>query len=110
MPSSDARSRPSAPTCGSTRPFTRSGRPAGSSRSRPSSRSGDRYRGGTMTPLEIPFNHHGGDGRVLVSCVSDDDPGALGLPEHAKGFPVCTATVGSDAQGYGAVMGWLQLV
>jgi hypothetical protein len=49
--------------------------------------------------MEIEFWHEGVLGHVLVSCVPNDDPGAFGKDEHARGFPVCTATIDYPGRG-----------
>lgn len=68
----------------------------------------------------IPFGLRSLDGRVEVRRTANGDParwgyplleGALGFPaEKAKGFPVVSATVRYPGEGYGACMGWVQLV
>jgi hypothetical protein len=45
-----------------------------------------------------------------VSCVSNDDPAALGKGEDARGLPVCTATIDYPGRGYRGLFGWVQLV
>ena len=40
----------------------------------------------------------------------NSDPEALGCAPHARGFPVCTATVRYARRGYLGVLGWIQLV
>jgi hypothetical protein len=60
--------------------------------------------------MEIDFRHDGDQGRVTVTCVPNDDPGAVGKSEEARGFPICSATVAYPGAGYRAVFGWVQLV
>jgi hypothetical protein len=60
--------------------------------------------------MEIEFWHEGVLGHVLVSCVPNDDPGAFGKDEHARGFPVCTATIDYPGRGYRGFFGWVQRV
>lgn len=68
----------------------------------------------------IPFRLRGLDGRVEVRLTTNDDPArwgypllesALGFPaEKAEGFPVASAAVRYQGEGYGAAMGWVQTV
>lgn len=60
--------------------------------------------------LSIDFRHAGVDGRVVVTCVPNGDPGRVGKGEEARGFPACTATIDYPAEGYRALFGWVQLV
>jgi len=64
-----------------------------------------------MVPsLDMTFRYDGQAGGVSVSCVSNDDPFAVGTPPEAAGFPMCEATIAFPAQGYRALFGWIQLV
>jgi hypothetical protein len=63
-----------------------------------------------LVSLEINFLHVGLKGRVLVSCVANDDPSRVGKGDEAKGFPVCTATIEHPGEGYRGLFGWVQLV
>lgn len=68
----------------------------------------------------IPFGLRGLDGRVEIRRTTNDDPARLGYallesalgfpPEQAKGFPVVSAAVRYAGEGYGAAMGWVQIV
>ncbi len=68
----------------------------------------------------IRFALRGLDGRVEVRCTANNDPrrwgyhlleDALGFPpEKAEGFPVVSARVRYPGEGYGAAMGWVQVV
>lgn len=50
-------------------------------------------------------------GRVDVECVPNDDPRAYGCWwPGAFSYPVCTARVAYPGRGYGAMLGWVQLV
>jgi hypothetical protein len=57
-------------------------------------------------------------GRVLIHYGANDDPDRWGYPllgmsypvELAKGFPVIQAEVDYPAEGYAAVLAWIQLV
>jgi hypothetical protein len=68
--------------------------------------------------VKIEFMVRGCAGSVQVTCVPNDDPRAYGCdllvpglgPEFYLDFPLCTATVDYDGQGYSAVFGWVQLV
>ena len=60
--------------------------------------------------LTIDFRHAGVEGRVVASCVPNDDPGSVGKGDEARGFPVCMATIDYPAEGYRALFGWVQLV
>ncbi len=68
--------------------------------------------------LDLPFGLRGRGGTVHVTVVPNPgttDPGCEFLlfgmpPEIVLGYPVCTATVDYDGEGYGAVLGWTQLV
>jgi hypothetical protein len=67
---------------------------------------------------EFPFRLRGVDGVVRVLLARNDEPERwgwrlLGLDvplEHIVGFPVVEATVDYPAEGYAAVMGWVQVV
>jgi hypothetical protein len=66
----------------------------------------------------IPFELRGLDGRVDVEYLVNEDPARWGypllglgsLPDHARGCPVARATVTYPAEGYAALMGWIQVV
>ena len=60
--------------------------------------------------MEFVFRYGGSAGRVLVSCVPNDDPVGLGKREGDRGIPYCTATIEFAGRGYWALMGWVQLV
>ena len=60
--------------------------------------------------MKIQFLHEGRRGHVGISCVPNDDPGSVGQPDEARGFPTCTATVEYQGAGYRAFFGWVQLV
>jgi hypothetical protein len=67
---------------------------------------------------EFPFRLRGVDGRIRVSLGTNEDPrrwgwDLLALPvplEYVQGFPVIEATVEYPAEGYAAILGWVQLV
>jgi hypothetical protein len=68
----------------------------------------------------IRFALRGRKGQVEVRRTTNEDPrrwgyhlleGALGFPAaKAEGFPVVSARVRYDGEGYGAAMGWVQVV
>jgi hypothetical protein len=66
----------------------------------------------------IEFVLRGIPGRVLIHYGANDDPGRWGYPllgmsypaELAKGFPVIQAEVDYPAEGYAAILAWIQLV
>ena len=60
--------------------------------------------------MEIWFSYGGDHGTIHATVVPSDDPVALGKSEQDRGMPVCTATVEFSAQGYRAMVGWVQLV
>jgi hypothetical protein len=68
--------------------------------------------------LELRFELRGAPGTVTVRRGVNDDLRRWGyhlldmpeLLERSRGFPVVEATVAHPAEGYGAVMGWIQVV
>lgn len=60
--------------------------------------------------MEIPFTHQGQTGRIVVSVQATRDPTAVGAREGALGLANCTATIEFSAEGYLALLGWVQLV
>jgi hypothetical protein len=69
--------------------------------------------------LDIPFKLHGFCGHVAVSVLSNDKPERWGykiLQEGQKtldpivGFPVCTAKISYDGEGYLSEMAWIQFL
>ena len=70
-----------------------------------------------MASLAVPFRLRGLDGLVTVDRSVNDDPRRWGYHllerfpiEQAEGFPVVRAGVSYPAEGYGAAMGWIQLI
>jgi hypothetical protein len=71
-----------------------------------------------METLEMPFDLRGEPGTVRVRAGLNEDPRRwgyhlLGLPElveRSRGFPVVEASIEHPAEGYAAVMGWIQVV
>lgn len=63
-----------------------------------------------VSAVSLPFRVRGLNSRVDVSVWRSTDPAAIGCPEWERDFPVCEATVTSDARGYAALMGWIQVV
>jgi hypothetical protein len=68
--------------------------------------------------LDLAFELRGRPGTVHVRHGVNEDPRRWGydllempdLVERSRGFPVVEATVEHGAEGYAAVMGWLQVV
>jgi hypothetical protein len=60
--------------------------------------------------MDIAFSLRGIDGHVAVTYAANDRPELRGASPDAAGFPFCHATVDYPAQGYDAVLGWVQLV
>jgi hypothetical protein len=58
----------------------------------------------------LEFVHDGRAGRILVACSPSLDPLSIGKPEHARGFPQCTARLEFESGGYAAFFGWIQFV
>lgn len=66
----------------------------------------------------LGFQSRGRPGRVLACYGVNDDPTRWGYPllgldaliEVSAGFPVLQADVEYDAEGYAAIMGWIQVV
>ena len=73
----------------------------------------------TMTDRAISFSLRDVDGRVEISYEINDDPKRWGFHlfgqdwadgEVARGFPVLRARVRYPAEGYAALLGWIQVV
>jgi hypothetical protein len=60
--------------------------------------------------MDIPFTLREIDGHVSVTYAVNDRPELLGAHPEGAGFPFCHASVDYSAQGYDAVLGWIQLV
>ncbi len=60
--------------------------------------------------MEIPFEHQGNKGRVLVSVATTTAPGDLGARDGSVGLANCTATIEFTGRGYHRLLGWVQLV
>lgn len=67
-------------------------------------------RSGYGADVQIPFTLRGIDGLVSVRVERNDAPELVGSGPDALGFPWCHAAVAYPAQGYDAVLGWVQLV
>jgi hypothetical protein len=71
-----------------------------------------------MSLRRVPFELRGIGGVVSVEYHANDDPRAWGyhalnLPYDvnlARGFPVLRARIDHSAEGYGAIVGWIQVV
>lgn len=68
---------------------------------------------------ELRFQLRGRSGRVMVRYGLNENPEHWGYPllgldsslaDMSRGFPVVQAEVNHDAQGYGAVLAWIQVV
>jgi hypothetical protein len=64
----------------------------------------------TESELSLPFVARGLDGIVNVGVYRNDEPSSVGSPAWAQGFPICEASVAWEAQGYRALLGWVQVV
>ena len=60
--------------------------------------------------MDITFALRGIEGHVSVTYARNDRPDLVGSGAESSGFPMCHATVDYPAQGYDAVLGWVQLV
>ena len=60
--------------------------------------------------MDLAFVLRGIVGKVSVSCRANDHPELVGSGADSQGFPLCHAVVDYPAQGYDAVLGWVQLV
>jgi len=60
--------------------------------------------------MDIMFVLLGTTGHVSVTYSRNDRPDLVGSSVESSGFPMCRATVDYPAQGYDALLGWVQLV
>ena len=60
--------------------------------------------------MDIKFVLRGIEGHVSITYSRNDRPELVGSRPGSAGFPMCHATVDYPAQGYDAVLGWVQLV
>ncbi len=68
--------------------------------------------------MTIPFHLRGKDGAVTIEYTRNDEPLRWGCdllgpdlpPDGARGFPVCSAFITYEGEGYDAVMGWIQII
>jgi hypothetical protein len=60
--------------------------------------------------IELPYTWADREGVVRVELRENDDPAALGCDEMARGYPYCRATIEPMGDGYGDMLGWIQLV
>src|SRR3954451_12308178 len=71
-----------------------------------------------LRELVIGFDDGTRNGRVLVTCEPNDEPERWGYPllglgapdDLARGFPVVRAVVKTEAEGYDAILAWVQVV
>lgn len=60
--------------------------------------------------MDIEFTLRDVDGLVSVTYSRDDRNEPVGSAAESSGFPTCHASVHYPAQGYDALLGWVQLV
>ena len=60
--------------------------------------------------MDIMFVLRGTAGHVSVTYSRNDRPDLVGSNAESSGFPMCHASVDYPAQGYNALLGWVQLV
>ena len=60
--------------------------------------------------MRLQFTLHGLPGTIDVTVDTTRDPGKLGAPPEAQGLAHCQATITHPAEGYTALLGWIQLV
>jgi hypothetical protein len=60
--------------------------------------------------MDIDFVLRGIQGRVSVTFSRNEVPELVGSGAESVGFPTCDATVDYPANGYNALLGWVQLV
>ena len=60
--------------------------------------------------MDITFALRGIEGHVYVTYSRNSRPDLVGSSAESSGFPMCHAAVDYPAQGYDALLGWVQLV
>jgi hypothetical protein len=60
--------------------------------------------------VHVHFEWEGSSGEVIIDCVPNGDPVALGCPPESADYPACTASVRFPPVGYRGLLGWVQLV
>jgi hypothetical protein len=60
--------------------------------------------------MDVAFSLRGIAGLIHVTYKRNDNPALVGSGPDSTGFPWCHASVDYPAQGYHAVLGWIQLV
>ena len=60
--------------------------------------------------MDITFALRGIKGHVSVTYSRNSRPDLVGSGAESSGFPMCHAAVEYPAQGYDALLGWVQLV
>src|SRR5215469_12156775 len=73
---------------------------------------------GTHMTMTTPFRLRGKPGMVTVEYGVNEEPTRWGYDlldldfplESVKGFPYCSASVAFEAEGYAAILGWIQIV
>lgn len=63
-----------------------------------------------MCELSFPFVARGLPGVVNVEVYPNSRPASIGSTDWARGFPICQASIDWKAEGYNALLGWLQVV
>jgi hypothetical protein len=64
----------------------------------------------TVSELSLPFAARELRGVVKVAVYPNAEPALVGSADWAYGFPICEASIEWDAQGYQALLGWVQVV
>lgn len=60
--------------------------------------------------MRLPFTLRGRGGDIDITVDATRDPGELGAPPDAQGLAYCEATITHPANGYAALLGWIQMV
>lgn len=64
----------------------------------------------TVSELLLPFTAREQDGVLKVAVAPNEEPASVGSAAWASDFPICEASIEWEAQGYRALLGWVQLV
>ena len=59
--------------------------------------------------MDITFALRGMEGHVSVTYSRNDRPDVVGSSAESSGFPMCHASVDYPAQGYDALLGWMEV-
>lgn len=60
--------------------------------------------------MRLPFRLHDYRGSIDIEVDTTQDPEELGAPPSAQGLAHCQATIAYPVRGYGALLGWIQMV